>query len=219
LEVSINIEKKKKEDIADGKFSPSRPVAEEEDGATPALSGTFCSGLDVFAAHCYISTYNEMTKCRWSNQTECDAVVFDFLLITKALTDENRLRILMALREREMCVCQVTGFLDLSPSTTSKHLSILRQARLIESRKRGKWVYYTVGDLPGAPPMVREAVAWASRALESDPLILEDQRRIHEILAREVEFCPVEEEGGDNYHSREIHSLAADSDVDSAAGA
>ena len=39
--------------------------------------------------------------------------MFDFLTITKALTDENRLRILMALRDREKCVCHLTGLLDL----------------------------------------------------------------------------------------------------------
>ena len=140
--------------------------------------------------------------------------MFDFMTIAKALTDENRVRILMALRERAMCVCQITGFLDLSPSTTSKHLSILRQARLIESRKKGKWVYYTVADLPGSPPVVREAVAWVTRSLESSPEILNDQRRIHDILAREESLCPTSERssGPDVFHSLEIHSLVDDSD-------
>ena len=138
--------------------------------------------------------------------------MFDFLAITKALTDENRVRILMALRNREMCVCQITGFLDLSPSTTSKHLSILRQARLIDSRKKGKWVYYAVADLPGATTAVREAIAWAGRALENNPVILEDQRRIHDILERGEAICSAQErtQVPDAFHSLAIHSLAED---------
>lgn len=134
--------------------------------------------------------------------------MFDFINITKALADENRVRILVALRDMEMCVCQITGFLDLSPSTTSKHLSILRQARLIESRKKGKWVYYTVGDKETASEAVREALAWVFRVLADSPAVLEDRRRIREILEKEESFCAGEPLSGDAYHSLAIHSLA-----------
>ena len=60
----------------------------------------------------------------------------------KALADEPRLRALCALRGGELCVCQLIALLELSPSTVSKHLSILRSARLVESRKDGRWMYY-----------------------------------------------------------------------------
>ena len=66
----------------------------------------------------------------------------DVLDVLKALGDENRIRILLALQEGEMCVCQVIELLGLAPSTVSKHLSILRSARLVESRKDGRWMYY-----------------------------------------------------------------------------
>jgi DNA-binding transcriptional ArsR family regulator len=42
----------------------------------------------------------------------------------------------------ELCVCQVTEVLQLAPSTVSKHMSILRQAGLVEARKEGRWIYY-----------------------------------------------------------------------------
>ena len=140
--------------------------------------------------------------------------MFDFLTIAKALTDENRIRILMALRNQEMCVCQITAFLDLSPSTTSKHLSILRQARLIDSRKKGKWVYYAVADLPGSTTAVREAVAWVGRALENNPVLLKDQRRIHDILEREEAICSAQERAQvpDDFHSLAIHTLIENED-------
>ena len=49
----------------------------------------------------------------------------EFLAITKALSDENRVRALMALTGGELCVCQVIELLGLTPSTVSKHLAAL----------------------------------------------------------------------------------------------
>lgn len=54
--------------------------------------------------------------------------MLDPLDALKALADENRLRILCALREGELCVCEVIALLELAPSTVSKHLSVLRAA-------------------------------------------------------------------------------------------
>ena len=56
------------------------------------------------------------------------------LAITKALSDANRVRVLMGLTTGELCVCQIIEMLSLAPSTVSKHMSVLRQARLVESR-------------------------------------------------------------------------------------
>jgi ArsR family transcriptional regulator len=68
--------------------------------------------------------------------------VQDVMDSLKALGDENRVRILLALQDGELCVCQVIELLALAASTVSKHLSILRSARLVESRKDGRWMYY-----------------------------------------------------------------------------
>lgn len=132
--------------------------------------------------------------------------MFDFLTLCRALADENRLRILMALRSRHLCVCQVTAFLDLAPSTTSKHLSILRQARLIESSKRGRWVYYRLAE-DSPRPDIREAIEWVRRALAEAPVIKADEERISDILRAE-EACGLEQGYGDCFHSLEVHSLA-----------
>ena len=56
----------------------------------------------------------------------------DLMAVTKALADENRVRILMALEPKELCVCQIVELLDLAPSTVSKHMAILKQARLVD---------------------------------------------------------------------------------------
>ncbi len=59
--------------------------------------------------------------------------MWDFMSITKALADENRVRMLLALQKQELCVCQIIELVKLAPSTVSKHMSILRAAR---SRRR-----------------------------------------------------------------------------------
>ena len=133
--------------------------------------------------------------------------MFELMNIVKALADENRVRILMALRDGELCVCQITGLLDLAPSSTSRHLSILRQARLIEGSKRGKWVYYSLPkeaghDLAG---IAAGAVHWLEASLALDAGVEADAKRIAQILAGDECFC-----NADNLemcHSPEIHSL------------
>jgi len=132
--------------------------------------------------------------------------MFDFMTVARTLTDENRVRILMALRDYEMCVCQVTGFLDLAPSTTSKHLSILKQARLIESRKKGRWVHYRLADTKTASPVVRDALLWLATAVGDSPVVREDARRIASILERERQFFGSVD--AELCHSLEIHSAS-----------
>lgn len=64
----------------------------------------------------------------------------------KALSDETRLRILNLLvqADTELCVCEFTDALEVPQYNISRHLKILRQARLIEERKTGRWVYFRI---------------------------------------------------------------------------
>ncbi len=110
----------------------------------------------------------------------------EILDITKALADGNRLRVLMALRGGELCVCQIVELLQLAPSTTSKHMAILRQARLVESRKDGRWMYYRLPERD-APKAVREAVAWVRRHLADAPQIVRDEKELKKILRMDPE--------------------------------
>ncbi len=64
------------------------------------------------------------------------------VLVFKALGDKNRVRILKMLEHKHLCVCEMTAVLGLAASTTSKHLSILKEAGLIFEQKEGKWVNY-----------------------------------------------------------------------------
>jgi DNA-binding transcriptional ArsR family regulator len=58
----------------------------------------------------------------------------------KALAEPNRLRIVMMLRVRPMCVCEITSVLGLDQSTVSRHLAKLKSAGLIADERRGQWV-------------------------------------------------------------------------------
>jgi DNA-binding transcriptional ArsR family regulator len=99
----------------------------------------------------------------------------DFLAIAKALSDETRVRALLALAGGELCLCQVVELLELSPSTVSKHLSVLGQAGLVARRRDGRWMYYR---LAAATPAARAALRWARRSLAGEKVITEDARQV-----------------------------------------
>ncbi|MFG3098012.1 ArsR/SmtB family transcription factor [Streptomyces sp. NPDC048202] len=69
----------------------------------------------------------------------------DLAKVFKALGDPVRLRLLSLIASRaggEICVCDLTPAFDLSQPTISHHLKLLKQAGLIDSERRGTWVYY-----------------------------------------------------------------------------
>ena len=113
--------------------------------------------------------------------------MYDFMCVTKALADENRVRILLALQGRELCVCQLIDLLQLAPSTVSKHLSILRQARFITSRKEGRWIYYRLEDNP-LFKAAQKAQEWVVDSIKNEPLILEDKARLDKIMSQPPEI-------------------------------
>jgi ArsR family transcriptional regulator len=117
--------------------------------------------------------------------------MFDTISMIKAMADENRIRILMALRGKELCVCTLTELLDLAPSTTSKHLSILKQARLIESVKDGKFVYYrlTQDDSPNHS-LAGPALAWLTGALAHASQVETDQKLLQQIIEQGEQAGP-----------------------------
>ena len=113
----------------------------------------------------------------------------EFMAVTKALADANRVRILLALQGGELCVCQITELFGLAASTTSKHLSTLYQAGLLDSRKDGRWIYYSLPG-EGASGPAREAIRWVTKALAADPRTAEDAAHLKKILMMDpAELC------------------------------
>ena len=66
--------------------------------------------------------------------------------VFKALGNEDRLRVLEALRDSECCGCELQVVLDAPQSTVATHLRKLKEAGLVKSRKKGKWSYYRIAD-------------------------------------------------------------------------
>ncbi|ELZ33927.1 ArsR family transcriptional regulator [Halogeometricum pallidum JCM 14848] len=66
--------------------------------------------------------------------------------VFRALANEDRLRLLEALRQAERCGCELIAILDAPQSTVATHLRKLRKAGLVKSRKSGKWNYYRIAD-------------------------------------------------------------------------
>ncbi len=117
------------------------------------------------------------------------------LEITKALADESRVRALMALRGRELCVCQIIELLQLAGSTISKHMSILKQAGLVAARKEGRWIYFRLAEDSEQAEVV-EAIAYLRQQLRNDERIRADRRRLREILQLDKEvLCSAQRAG------------------------
>jgi len=66
----------------------------------------------------------------------------DIIRVFKALSDPTRLRIVLLLAERDLCVCEMTYILNMSQSRVSHQLRLLRDADLVEDRRQGRWIVY-----------------------------------------------------------------------------
>ena len=106
--------------------------------------------------------------------------------VTKALSDPQRVRILMMLRPGELCVCQIVEVLALAPSTVSKHLSILSAAGLVDFRKDGRWAYYRLPKAT-AGTVVRPVLKWLGDTLKNDAAIEQDARSLKRAVACDPE--------------------------------
>ncbi|MBI5875373.1 MAG: metalloregulator ArsR/SmtB family transcription factor [Deltaproteobacteria bacterium] len=75
--------------------------------------------------------------------------------IYKALSDETRLRILNLLHDEALCVCNIMSVLEMGQSKVSRHLTYLKHAGLIEDRRKGKWVYYSLSKNNSYLPLLK----------------------------------------------------------------
>ena len=85
--------------------------------------------------------------------------------VYQAASELIRLRILAHLAHGELCVCHIHGLLEAPQPTVSRHLAVLRRARLVRTRRDGSWVYYSLTELAESTLGEALAVARADRAL------------------------------------------------------
>ncbi len=111
------------------------------------------------------------------------------LAITKALSDETRIRILIALKDGELCLCQIVELFRLAPSTVSRHLDLLCRAGLVGRRKEGKWHYFRIVGRE-ASALARHALKWVRVALRGEPSTTQDVKRLRRIRKKDLtELC------------------------------
>ena len=95
----------------------------------------------------------------------------------KALSDPTRLRIFLLLMERDLCVCELTFVLNMSQSRVSHQLRLLRDADLVEDKRDGRWIIYTIpqGVKENLAPFVQRL---ASPDLAATEFVLRDVERL-----------------------------------------
>ena len=100
-----------------------------------------------------------------------------FIRIMKAMSDPNRVRIIKLLQRKELCVCELRELLGLAQSTVSKHLKLLDDVELIESRRNGAWIIYRIKAEPEssyAATMLEKMHDWH----EDDQILVEMIQRL-----------------------------------------
>ena len=100
----------------------------------------------------------------------------------KALGDETRLRILKLLLRKELCVCELEAALNLPQSKVSRHLTVLRSVGLVEDRREGTWIFYSLFK----PRDDFERAVWliVKNALADNDLVKEDEKRLKKKLSQ-----------------------------------
>ena len=89
--------------------------------------------------------YVEMVK-KINDNMPCEEEFYDLSELFKMLGDSTRVKILYALSQGEMCVCDIVELLDVTQSAVSHQLRLLKQARLVKYRRSGKSAIYSISD-------------------------------------------------------------------------
>ena len=122
----------------------------------------------------------------------------ELVAIARALGDPTRIRIVAALRNGELCVCELADALDISQSSLSSHLQICRQVGVLTTRKESRWIYYSLSTRYA--PLI-EKIFSELQTVRRDEQLHRDARQLKKRLQmREggrcvVGFCQLRREG------------------------
>ena len=95
---------------------------------------------------CNGNIIHEDIVVRVKDQLPAEETLYDLAELFKVFGDTTRIKIIYALFEEEMCVCDIADLLNMTQSAISHQLRVLKQARLVKFRKEGKTVYYSLDD-------------------------------------------------------------------------
>ncbi len=96
--------------------------------------------------------------------------------IGRAIASPIRIRALQALRKGELCLCELSALFRLADSTVSKHMSLLGDVGLVQSRRDGRWTHYSLPENPTEE--VASVLSLVDQMAAGDPVVREDAGRV-----------------------------------------
>jgi ArsR family transcriptional regulator len=115
----------------------------------------------------------------------------DVVKIFKALADPTRLRIVLLLRQRELCVCELMFVLEMEQSRVSRHMRVLRDAGIVEDVRDGRWIIYRVPE--EAQSLLEGLLAGTLRErIELSREASEDGRKLESCIQENIRGCVCE---------------------------
>lgn len=104
------------------------------------------------------------------------------LSIFKACSDATRLRILFLLAIRELCVCELVSVLEIPQGKISRHLALLKQAGVVEDRRDGTWIYYSLSEANTA--LKRHLADYLRKTWTADETATSDREQLDTLTAQ-----------------------------------
>lgn len=95
---------------------------------------------------CEVNVIHNETVNKVKNIMPEDGMIYDLAEFFKVFADSTRMKIIYALMEEELCVCDIAAIVGTTQSAISHQLRILKQSKLVKYRKDGKVVYYSLDD-------------------------------------------------------------------------
>ena len=95
---------------------------------------------------CEETEVHESTVEMVRSQLPQEEVLYDLAELFKIFGDSTRIKILYALLEAELCVCDIAKLMDVSQSAVSHQLRVLKGSKLVKFRREGKTLYYSLAD-------------------------------------------------------------------------
>ena len=96
--------------------------------------------------NCNVNIIHEDIVVRVKDKLPAEETLYDLAELFKVFGDTTRIKIICALFESEMCVCDLSCLLNMTQSAISHQLRVLKSARLVKFRREGKVVYYSLDD-------------------------------------------------------------------------
>lgn len=116
----------------------------------------------------------------------------DIVALLSALADPTRLRLVRLLLQEELCVCELVDALRIPQYKVSRHLGRLRGVGLVEARRNGRWMYYSIGRRAALKGFHQDLLKIIDVHVDGMPGMREDHARLSRRLAmRKAGRCVV----------------------------